>query len=89
MLPPVIISENETSATAKVDDSLDIIIAKDKLAGTTVDTDKPELVELTQARQEGSALFNPGGKTLAPGVANITVTNPDSSTRVIVLTITE
>ncbi len=89
MLPPVIITEDQTAATAKVGDYLDIIIAADNLMGTTVATDKPDLVELTQAKEEGGATFNPGGKTLAPGTAIITVTNPDSSTRDISLTITE
>jgi TolA-binding protein len=89
MLPPVIITEDQTAATAKVGDYLDIIIAADNLMGTTVATDKPDLVELTQAKEEDGATFNPGGKTLAPGTAIITVTNPDATTRDITLTITE
>ena len=89
MLPPVIITEDQTSATAKVGDFLDIVVPEDQLAGTTVSTDQPDLVELTQAKEEGGALFNPGGKTLAPGTAIITVTSPNSSTRDITLTITE
>ena len=48
---------------------------------------KPEYRK--QAKEEGGALFNPGGKTLAPGTAIITVTSPNSSTRDITLTITE
>ena len=89
MLPPVIITEDQTTATAKVGDFLDIIVAEDELAGTTVSTDKPELVELTQAKEEGGATFNPGGKCLAAGTAVITVTGTDGSTRDITLTITE
>jgi hypothetical protein len=89
MLPPIIITEDQTTATAKVGDNLDIVIPADKLAGTTVSTDKPELVELTQAKEEGGATFNPGGKTLAAGTAVITVTYPDSSVRDITLTITQ
>lgn len=90
MLPPVIINVGETEATAKVGDFIDILVADNDIAGTTVDTDQPELVELTQAyEEEGGAIFNPGGKALAPGVAIITVTNPDSTTRDITLTITE
>jgi hypothetical protein len=89
VLPPVIITEDQTAATAKVGDFLDIIVAEDQLAGTTVSTDQPELVELTQAKEEGGAMFNPGGKTLAAGTAVIVVTSPDASTRDITLTITE
>lgn len=88
MLPPVIITADQTSATCKVGDHLDIIVGEADLAGTTVDTSTPELVELTQAKEEGGAVFNPGGTCLAAGDATITVTNPDSSTRDIALTIT-
>lgn len=87
MLPPVIITEGQTTATAKVGDFLDIVV-KD-VAGTTVDTDKPELLEVTQAHEDGSAVFNPGAKALAPGVAILTVTNPNNSVRDITVTITE
>ena len=89
LLPPVIITEDQTAATAKVGDYLDIIVAEDNLAGTTVSTEQTDLVELTQAKEEGGALFNPSGKTLAPGTAVIVVTNPDSTTRDITLTITQ
>ena len=89
MLPPVIITEDQTEATAKVGDNLDIVIAADKLAGTTVSTSTPDLVELTQATEEDGVTFNAGGKALAAGVATIEVTNPDSSVRTITLTITE
>ena len=89
MLPPVIITEDQSSATCKVGDFLDIIVAEDKLAGTTVDSSDEALVEVTQARQEGDAIFNPGGKCLAAGEATLTLTDPQGATRDIALTITE
>lgn len=89
MLPPVIITEDQSSATCKVGDFLDIIVAEDKLAGTTVDSSDPALVEVTQARQEGDAIFNPGGTCLAAGEATLTLTDPQGATRDIALTITE
>ena len=89
MLPPVIITEDQSSATCKVGDFLDIIVAEDKLAGTTVDSSDEALVEVTQARQEGDAVFNPGGKCLAAGEATLTLTDPQGATRDIALTITE
>ena len=87
MLPPVIIEVGQTEATAKVGDNLDIIV--EDIAGTTVSTDNPEVVELTQAKEEGGALFNPGGKVLAPGTAVITLTLPDMTESTITLTVTE
>ena len=51
MLPPVIINVGETEATAKVGDFIDILVADNDIAGTTVDTDQPELVELSALQQ--------------------------------------
>lgn len=89
MLPPVIITADQSTATCKVGDNLDIVIDEKDLAGTTVDSDQPETVSVTQAKQEGDALFNPGGKCLAAGSATITVTNPDNSVRSIAITVAE
>ena len=89
MLPPVIITEDQTSATCAVGNFLDIIVAEDKLAGTTVGSSDEAVVTVTQAKQEGDALFNPGGECIAAGSATVTVTNPDGSTRDIAITVTE
>jgi len=89
MLPPVIITEDQTSATCAVGNFLDIVVAEDKLAGTTVDSSDEAVVTVTQAKQEGDALFNPGGECIAAGSATVTVTNPDGSTRDIAITVTE
>ena len=89
MLPPVIITEDQTSATCAVGNFLDIIVAEDQLAGTTVATSDEAVVTVTQAKQEGDALFNPGGECVAPGSATITVTGADNTTRDIAITVTE
>jgi len=89
MLPPVIITEDQTSATCAVGNFLDIIVPEDKLAGTTVASSDTALISVTQAKEEGGALFNPGGECLAAGEAVITVTNPDGSAREIAMTITQ
>ncbi len=88
-LPPVIITEDQTSATCQVGNFLDVIIPEEQLAGTTIDSSDTALVEVTQAKQEGDALFNPGGKCLAAGEATLTLTGPDGATREIALTISE
>lgn len=87
MLPPVIIEPGQTEATAKVGDFLDIIV--EEVIGTTIATDNPDVLEISQARQEGEAIFNPGAQALAPGEATITVTTPDNSTYDIAVTVTE
>ena len=89
MLPPVIITEDQTSATCAVGNFLDIIVPEDKLAGTTVATSDEAVVSVTQAKEEGGALFNPGGECLAAGAATVTVTNPDGSSREIAVTVTQ
>ncbi len=88
-LPPVIITEDQSAATCKVGNFLDIIVPEDMLVGTTVDSSDPALVEVTQAKEEGGAIFNPGGKCLAAGEATLTLTDPQGGTRDIALTITE
>ena len=89
MLPPVIITEDQATATCAVGNMLDIIVSEANLAGTTVASSDEAMVSVTQAKEEGGALFNPGGECLAAGEAVITVTNPDGSSREIALTITQ
>ena len=89
MLPPVIIAEGDSSASCAVGDYLDILVPEGKLAGTTVDSSDPAVVEVTQAKEEGGATFNPGGQCMSAGSATITVTSPDGSTRDIAMTVTE
>ena len=89
MLPPVIIAEGDTSASCAVGDYLDILVPEGELAGTTVDSSDAGVVEVTQAKEEGGATFNPGGQCMAAGSATVTVTSPDGSTRDIAMTVTE
>jgi hypothetical protein len=66
-----------------------VVFNVDKLAGTTISTTTPDLVELTQGGEQDGAEFNPGAKALAAGTAVVTVTNPDSSMRDVTITISE
>ncbi len=85
MLPPVIITADQMDASAVVGDMIDIVV--DDPVNTTIAVDNADVLEITQGTDDGSALFNPGAKALAAGTATITVTNPDGSTRDIVVTV--
>ena len=89
VLPPVMVEPGQTEAAAKVGDTIVFNVPADKLAGTTISTDQPTLLELSQAKQEGDALFNPGAKALAAGTAVVTITGPDNTTSQVTITIAE
>lgn len=89
VLPPVMVEPGQTEATAKVGDTIVFNIPEKDLAGTTIDTDAPDILEVTQAKQDGDALLNPGAKALAPGTAVVTITAPNSSTSDVTITVTE
>jgi len=78
MLPPVIVGPEQTQATVSVGKF--IVFNVDAPANTKVSTDNPEFLELTQGHDDGSALFNPGGKGIAVGTATVTITGPDGET---------
>lgn len=85
MLPPVIIAVDQTDASAVVGDFIDILT--DDPVNTVISVDDPSILEITQGYDDGSAIFNPGAKAIAAGTAVITVTNPDGSTRDIVVVV--
>lgn len=89
VLPPVMVEPGQTEATAKVGDTIVFNIPEADLAGTTVSTDNPDLLEVTQASQDGDAVLNPGAKALAAGTAVVTITAPDSTTSTVTITISE
>lgn len=89
MLPPVIIAADQTTATAKVGDSLYFDVPEADLLETTISTSTPDLVEVTQSKEEGGATFVPGGKALAAGDAVVELTGPDGTSRTVTITITE
>ena len=85
MLPPVIVTADQTDASAAVGDMIDIVV--DYPVNTTIAVDNPEVLEITQGKDDGSALFNPGAKALSPGTATIMVTSADGSIRDIVVNV--
>jgi hypothetical protein len=85
MLPPVIVTADQTDASAVVGDMIDIVV--DDPVNTTIAVDNAEVLEVIQGKDDGSATFNPGAEALSPGTATITVTSPDGSIRDIVVTV--
>jgi hypothetical protein len=85
MLPPVIVTADQTDASATVGAFIDIVV--DDPANTTIAVDNAEVLEVIQGKDDGSAIFNPGAEALSPGTATITVTSPDGSIRDIVVTV--
>ena len=85
LLPPVIITADQMDATAVVGDMIDIVV--DDPVNTVIAVDNADVLEITQGYDDGSAIFNTGAKALAAGTATITVTNPDGSTRDIVVVV--
>jgi len=85
MLPPVIITADQMEAAAVVGEMIDIVV--DDPVNTVIAVDNADVLEITQGYDDGSAIFNPGAKALAAGTATITVTNPDGSTRDIVVVV--
>lgn len=89
VLPPVMVEPGQTEATAKVGDTIVFNIPEKELAGTTIDTDAPDILAVTQAKQDGDAVLNPGAKALAPGTAVVTITAQNGSTSNVTITVTE
>jgi hypothetical protein len=85
VLPPVIIPDDATSATAKVGDTL--VFNVEDPANTKISTTDTSILELTQGYSDGSAVFNPGAKALAAGTAIVTVVEPDEATYEVSITI--
>ncbi len=85
MLPPVIVTVDQTDASAVVGDFIDIIV--DDPANTVISVDVSGILEITQGSDDGTVVMNPGAKALAAGTAMITVTKADGTTRNIVVVV--
>ena len=87
MLPPVMVMPGQTTATAKVGDF--VVFSQPDPTKTTIGTDKPDVLELTQGKDDGSAQFNPGAKAIAPGVAVVTIAAADGTVSTVTVTVTQ
>lgn len=81
VLPPVIIGTDQNAASVKVGDTV-VFSVPDPLA-TTITSDNPAVMPVTQGYTDGSATFNPGGKAQQAGLVKITLTTPNQPDQVV------
>jgi hypothetical protein len=87
MLPPIIVNPGDTSTTVPV--GRYVVFNVTDPAHTKITTDAPDLLELSQGHDDGSAVFNPGARALATGTATVTITAADGvSTSTVTVTVT-
>lgn len=85
LLPPVIVTEDATTAEAKVGDTVVFNVADP--VNTTISVDKPDVLEIEQGRTDGSATFNPGAKALKSGTAVVSIDAPGEPVRTVEVTV--
>lgn len=84
---PVIVEPEQTSAEATVGET--IVFNQPDPADTTISTDRPDVLELTQGSTDGSAEFNPAAVATAAGVAVVTIEASDGTTSQVTVTVRE
>jgi hypothetical protein len=82
---PVFVAPDQTTAEAAVGET--IVFTQPDPANTTISTDKPEVLELIQGTDDGSAVFNPAAVARAPGVAVVSIETADGSTTQVTVTV--
>jgi ABC-type Fe3+-hydroxamate transport system substrate-binding protein len=82
---PVIVDAGETSAQAAVGET--IVFNQADPANTTISTDNPAVLQLTQGSDDGSAQFNPSAVALSAGVAVVTIEAADGTTSQVTVTV--
>ncbi len=82
---PIFVTPDQTTAEAAVGET--IVFTQPDPANTTISTDKPDVLELIQGTDDGSAVFNPAAVARAPGVAVVTIEAADGSTSQVTVTV--
>jgi hypothetical protein len=82
---PVFVAPQQTTAEAVVGET--IVFTQPDPANTALSTDKPDVLELIQGTDDGSAVFNPAAVARAPGVAVVTIEAADGSTTQVTVTV--
>jgi hypothetical protein len=82
---PVIVEAGATTAEATVGET--IVFNQADPANTTISTDNPEVLALTQGSDDGSAQFNPSAVALSAGVAVVSIVAADGMTSQVTVTV--
>jgi hypothetical protein len=82
---PVFVTPGQTTAEAAVGET--IVLNQPDPANTTMSTDRPDVLELIQGSDDGSAVFNPAAVARASGVAVVTIEAADGSTTRVTVTV--
>lgn len=87
-LPPVVVSEGMTAATAVVGDSINFKV--ENVNDWAIVSDNPAVVSVTQGSDDGNVGMVPGGKALAAGTATVTLENQTTMEAwIVVVTVTQ
>jgi hypothetical protein len=82
---PIFVAPDQTTAQAAVGET--IVFTQPDPANTTISIDEPDVLELIQGTDDGSAIFNPAAVARAPGVAVVTIEAADGSTTRVTVTV--
>ena len=86
LVAPIIVLPGQSTASATVGNT--VVFNQPDPQHTKVSTDRPDVIELVQGRDDGSAQFNPGGTAVGAGVAVVTITAADGTISKVTLTVT-
>jgi hypothetical protein len=89
MIGPVIVEPGQTTAEVAV--GRVITFKVDDVTTWMISSSDETVLTVTAGKDDGSAQFLPGGEALAPGTAEVTLTNMDNTdeTWVVTVTVTE
>jgi hypothetical protein len=86
MIGPVIVEPGQT--TAEVEVGRVITFQVDDVMAWMISSSDEAVLAVTAGKDDGSAQFLPGGEALAPGTAEVTLTNMDNTDEKWVVTVT-
>jgi hypothetical protein len=86
MIGPVIVEPGQTTAEVQVGRVVTFNV--DDVMAWTISSSDEAVLAVTAGKDDGSAQFLPGGEALAPGTAEVTLTNIDNADEKWVVTVT-